>query len=181
MNPKQIEIDIIKYNFSYYVIIISILLIYLTIPLCLYIPFLQWHNPARITFVVFLVLFLLLRYSDLYFIKTGTITIYSNGEVLIDYINSSRILEKCAFIIKYGGYKGEPKEMDIFFTGSGFRDGTRNLIAFNKNQSSKNNKPIRLFIKSKQQATDLKLFISTMSGNRIDASIEKSVRMRLPV
>lgn len=181
MSPKQIELDIIRYNFFHYVINISLILLYLSIIICLYIPFQQWHNSARIAIGVFLVLFLLFRYSDLYFIKIGAITIYSNGEVLIKYLNSARILENCGFIINYGGYKGEPKEMDIFFTGSGFRDGTRNLMKFNKNQLPKHDKPIRLLIKSKDQASALKLLISTMLENGIDVRINKSFRMRFPV
>ena len=181
MMTEHIELDIIKYNLLYYIIPVFIIMIYLSIAIGIYIPFQQWHIAVKITIGVFLIFFLLLRYSDLYFVKIGTIRICSKGEVLLEYIHSTKILENCAFVINYGGYKGEPKEMDIFFTGSGFRDGTRNLMTFKKNQTPKhNNKPIRLFIKSKQQAAELKLLISTMSGKGIDVSINNSFRMRLP-
>jgi hypothetical protein len=135
---------------------------------------------ARVTDKMLKIIFVIFRYSDLYYKRIGKITLYSNGGLLVKYFDSEKLLWISALVINYGGYDGEPKALDVFFTGSGFRDGTRNLFIIYSNQLQKGEKPLRVLIKSKQQAVDLKLIANELAENGVTIDIKKSHWMRIP-
>jgi hypothetical protein len=118
-------------------------------------------------------LFLWLVYS--YFVKIYQICgecSLNKDEIIIrekgaEYVIKSTGVKYLAFF--YGGFKGEMRPLEILFTGSNFRDGTKNFLLIRENDE----KQIRILIKNKNDFNYITSFIDEFKLRGTDTRIVK--------
>lgn len=113
-----------------------------------------------------------------YFVKIyktcGECVLYTDEIIILEKgeEHSIKASEIRSLILKYGGYKGEMHPLEILFTGSNFRDGTKNFLLIRDNSEHK----IQIFIKNQN---DLNFLISYLDKFKMRGSIVHLVKKRI--
>jgi hypothetical protein len=164
------EYTIIEYNFNKYIRRIIFMLIYLNliiIGVCIKIYHID-YSLLKLSLICLL---------GFWSIHALFVRIYNVLGVII--FNSDRILitrndKEIVFVFselinitfKYGGYKGEMREYEIFYTGSSGRDGTKNFININDNH-------FQFLVKSKSDADFIKNYLKDIKNYNINVKFIK--------
>jgi len=126
--------------------------------------FLKWGLLLLLTSWIFLNLFIS-QYKTI-----GTITITKDGGIIIQSI-TNEVIKKYFKTLRfyYGGYSGEMHEIEIFYTGSRTRDGTRNYFVIDGEE-------FQVLLKDHEELQLITSLIKDLENKGIDAKIVKKIK-----
>ncbi|NVO02742.1 MAG: hypothetical protein HXX09_08535 [Bacteroidetes bacterium] len=87
--------------------------------------FLKWITLSLVGVYIVLAIFI-----DLHDVR-GNLKIFKSGEIIIDLDNNKRTTLIDTISFYYGGYNGASQSLEVLFTGSWTKDGTKNYLVIN--------------------------------------------------